>query len=100
MKKDTAASTIQSELSIERTKMANRRTLLSYVRSAVGLLVAGVGLLKFIQVQLWIYIGWICIILTPVLLVVGIFDYIKVKKLILKESQYLDEYLSDEDSEE
>ena len=63
MKAKIKNAKVQSELSIERTKMANRRTLLAYIRSAVGLIVAGAGLMKFINSTVWIVIGMGCIIL-------------------------------------
>ena len=89
VKKSIVNSKMQSELAMERTKMANRRTLLAYIRSAVGFVVAGAGLLKFIQDPIWIYIGIICIILAPITIIAGIIDYRRVNKLIEKEAAFL-----------
>ena len=89
VKKSIINSKMQSELAMERTKMANRRTLLAYIRSAVGFVVAGAGLLKFIQDPIWIYIGIICIILAPITIIAGIIDYRRVNKLIEKEAAFL-----------
>lgn len=91
MKAKVKNSKIQSELSIERTKMANRRTLLAYIRSTVGLLVAGAGLMKFINSSVWIVIGVACIILAPITLVFGIYDYFRMKKLIQLENDFLED---------
>lgn len=87
------AARIQSELSIERTKLANKRTFLAYLSAAVGLVVAGAGLMKFIRVYAWIAIGWVCIGLAPLVLIMGIVDYLRVKSLIRKEIAYLNTYL-------
>lgn len=92
-------SQIQSELSIERTKMANRRTFLSYIRSSVALIVAGAGLLKFIQVPAWIGIGWICIVLAPILLVAGVIDYLKVRSLIEYEQEFMKSVMVNDDDD-
>jgi len=100
MKKKTLATKMQSELSLERTKLANRRTLLAYIRSSVAVLVAGAGLLKFIQVSAWVCIGWICIILAPILLIAGIYDYNRECKLIKKEAEFLKMYNEDVPEEE
>lgn len=89
MKKKMVASKIQSELSIERTAMANRRTFLAYIRSAIGLIVAGAGLLKFTQSTWWVTLGIVMLVLTPIVLVMGIIDYMKVSKLIAKEKEFL-----------
>lgn len=88
MKKKIAASQVQSELSIQRTKLANHRTFLAYFRTAVALIVAGAGLMKFIQNDIWFSIGVACIVLTPIVLVFGIFDYFSTKKLIQQEAEY------------
>ena len=80
---------MQSELSVERTKLANRRTLLAYVKSAIALLVAGAGLLKFIQDPIWVITGYAFLALTPIILVVGILDYVHMKKIIVREEEVL-----------
>ena len=90
MKDKVKNSRIQSQLSVERTKLANRRTLLAYLRSAVGLVVAGAGLMKFITEDVWVVVGICCIILAPIIMIVGIIDYIHVKKLIKAEKEYLE----------
>ena len=91
MKAKVKNSKIQSELSIERTKMANRRTLLAYIRSTGGLLVAGAGLMKFINSSVWIVIGVACIILAPITIVFGIYDYFRMKNLIQLENDFLED---------
>ncbi|MBQ0042917.1 MAG: DUF202 domain-containing protein [Lachnospiraceae bacterium] len=95
-KKTKSNAIMQSELSIERTKLANRRTLLSHIRSSIALIVAGAGLLKFIQDPIWIVTGYICLALAPILLIIGIVEYVRMKKLIAKEADFLN---SAEDSE-
>lgn len=95
MKAKIKNAKVQSELSIERTKMANRRTLLAYIRSAVGLIVAGAGLMKFINSTVWIVIGMGCIILAPITLIFGIYDYFHIKKLIELEKNILDEEIEE-----
>ena len=91
MKAKIKNSRIQSDLSIERTKMANRRTLLAYVRSVVGLIVAGAGLMEFIDSAVWMAIGIGCIVLAPIILIFGLYDYFHMKKLIQMEKDFLKE---------
>ena len=95
MKAKIKNSRIQSDLSIERTKMANRRTLLAYIRSAGGLIVAGAGLMKFINSTVWIAVGIGCIVLAPITLIFGIYDYFHIKKLILMEKEFLEGEIDD-----
>ena len=91
MKAKIKNSRIQSDLSIERTKMANRRTLLAYIRSVVGLIVAGAGLMEFIDSAVWMAIGIGCIVLAPNILIFGLYDYFHMKKLIQMEKDFLEE---------
>lgn len=86
---ESIGTIIQSQLSIERTVMANKRTMMAYFRSAVALVVAAAGLMKFIQDPIWIVIGVFFLILAPVMIVMGIIDYISVKKLIEKEKLFI-----------
>ena len=77
------ASSAQSAMALERTRMANTRTMLAYIRSAVALFVAGAGLLKFVSEIVWVYIvGILFIIATPILLGVGIWEYLTMRKRI------------------
>lgn len=99
MKKKLIASKVQSELSIERTVLANRRTFLAYFRTAVALIVAGAGLLKFVQNSVWVYLGIAFVILTPVVMIMGIYDYVQVKNLIKRERELLEAQYSEESAE-
>ena len=75
---------VRDWLAIERTKLANERTFLAYFRSAFVLLASGLTLLKvsyFAEVD---YIGWVLIILAPIVLGFGLFRLIRVKKWIEK----------------
>lgn len=80
---------IQSELSIERTRLANHRTLLAYFRSSIALIVSGAGLLKFIHDDIWVYTGYILLGLAPVMIIAGLVDFIRMKRLIKKEIKIL-----------
>lgn len=91
---------LQSELAIERTKLSNRRTLLAYIRSVVALIVAGAGLLKFIQDPVWIVAGAICIVLAPIILILGIMDYFRMKKIIVREQILMNSLIEPEENVE
>lgn len=89
--KKVHASSVQSAMALERTRMANTRTMLAYIRSAVTLFVAGAGLLKFVSEIKWVYIvGILFIIATPVIFFIGMYEYINMRKRIDKHE--LDEW--------
>ena len=89
MERNADSNTVQVELALERTRLSNRRTLLAYMRSFVALIVAGAGLLKFIQSPAWVIIGWACIIVSPVVMIYGVIDFKKVASLIDREEKLL-----------
>jgi putative membrane protein len=63
---------LRDELAIERTYLANERTLLSYLRSAVALFIAGMTIIHFSD-QGWFYaVGVGCIPLSVVTAIVGV----------------------------
>ena len=71
-----------NELAIARTVLANERTLLAIVRTALGCLLGGAGLFKFFGHPAYELIGIILIVIATVILFVGIRKYRIIKKLI------------------
>ncbi len=67
-------------LALERTKLANERTLLSYIRASLYLLLGGIALLKLEDFQQIHFLGYISIGLTIILLIIGIFRYHRLKQ--------------------
>ena len=67
-------------LALERTRLANERTLFSYIRTALYLTLGG---LAFMQMHEFKNINWlapICFVLSIVILVTGIIKYILMKQ--------------------
>lgn len=72
----------RDNLASQRTHMANERTLLAYIRTFLAMIGLGVLLIKY-QPTVFSYIAGICsIVLSMVLLVIGIYRYIKYKNHI------------------
>lgn len=75
---------IADYLAIDRTIMANERTLLAYVRSAVGLLIAGLALIRFFhQTHFDIYqiAGFLALLVALSIMIYGIRDFIHMHKV-------------------
>ncbi|MEZ4740413.1 MAG: DUF202 domain-containing protein [Flavobacteriales bacterium] len=71
---------LRDHLALVRTRLANERTLMSYIRSALYLLLGGVALL-----QLKVYgelhvVGYFALGLSAILLVVGIYRYVHLRR--------------------
>jgi len=69
-------------LAVDRTDLANERTLLAYMRTFIGLLVSGVGLIKFIDDRFLIVIGYSLSILSPFILLLGLYRFLRIRKKI------------------
>jgi putative membrane protein len=71
-----------SELAIARTVLANERTLLAILRTALGCFLGGAGLFKFFGHPAYEIVGIILIVISTVILFVGIRKYRRIKKSI------------------
>ena len=71
-----------SELAIARTVLANERTLLAILRTALGCFLGGAGLFKFFGHPVYETVGILLIVISAVILFVGIRKYRKIKTTI------------------
>ena len=71
-------------LAIERTKLANERTFLAYFRTFLVILGTGITILKLDLLADLKSFGITLIIISPIILIIGIYRLIKVKKTIRK----------------
>lgn len=76
-------------LALERTKLANERTLLSYIRSSLYLLVGGIALLQLKEYENLHWIGYFALIICVVFLGVGIFRYVLLYRRLHKWNRIL-----------
>ena len=76
-------------LAVIRTDLANRRTLLAYVKTALGMAIAGLGFFKFANEDpVLVTIGLAALPVALAVLVYGIVDYLRVRRAI--EAERLD----------
>lgn len=76
-------------LALERTKLANERTLLSYIRSSLYLLVGGIALIQLKEYENLNWIGYLALIICVIFLTVGIFRYILLYRRLHKWNRIL-----------
>lgn len=67
-------------LAIERTKLANERTLFSYIRTSLYLLTAGIGVLQIKSISRLDGLAWVCIISGIILFFFGFFRFGQVRR--------------------
>lgn len=75
---------LRDHLALVRTRMANERTLMSYVRSALYLLLGGIALLKLKHYSELHLVGYLALGLCVILLIVGIYRYIRLRRHLTK----------------
>jgi len=75
---------LRDKLAIERTNLAIERTFLAYFRSSIFFFVSGLTILNIHFFKSVDYLGIILIILSPLLLLTGLYSLFKAKKEIKK----------------
>lgn len=78
---------LRDYLAMERTKLANERTLLSYIRSSLYLLLGGIAIIQLEGFESIKFLGFISLGLTVILLVIGVYRFQKLNKQL--RSYYL-----------
>lgn len=73
---------LRDYLAAHRTVLANDRTWISYVRTALALFVSGATLIKFFDSKMFFVIGWIFIPVSIIILLIGIWNHHKRWKII------------------
>lgn len=76
-------------LALERTKLANERTLLSYVRSSLYLFVGGIGVVQLEDLGRIHWLGYFAIAVCIVFLAVGIVRYSVLRRRLNKWNRIL-----------
>ncbi|MDC8000148.1 DUF202 domain-containing protein [Aequorivita todarodis] len=76
-------------LALERTKLANERTLLSYIRSSLYLLLGGIAILQLKDFRDIHWLGYIALVVCVIFLVVGIFRYVLLSRRLYKWNRIL-----------
>lgn len=75
---------LRDHLSIERTKLANERTLLSYIRTTLYLILGGIAFLGMKDLEEIKGLGYFSLALSVIVLIIGIARFYQLKKHITK----------------
>ena len=78
----SAVLSIPDRLALMRTGLANERTLLAYVRTAVTFAAGGIGLARLVTDPTIIRVGWVLVPLGVAVLLVGIVRYRRMRRLL------------------
>ncbi|EGV43192.1 DUF202 domain-containing protein [Bizionia argentinensis JUB59] len=86
---------LRDYLAIERTRLANERTLLSYVRSSLYLLLGGIAFLQLKDFPDFKYLALVSLLFSALFFIIGVYRFVLLKKS-LKNLYYNSEAKSDE----
>lgn len=73
---------LRDYLALERTRLANERTLFAYIRTSLYLLTAGLGIFEIESIQHLRLLAWICVSVSVILFVFGFYKYYQLKKYL------------------
>lgn len=71
---------IREHLALERTKLANERTLLSYTQAALYFLLGGLALVQLKEYEELRYVGYLALVFSILFLTVGIWRFFVLRK--------------------
>ncbi|MFL0352839.1 DUF202 domain-containing protein [Xanthomarina sp. GH4-25] len=88
---------LRDYLAIERTRLANERTLLSYIRSSLYLLLGGIAFfqLKDFPFPNFRFLGLLSLVFSALFFIIGLYRFILLKKS-LKRLFYMSESKSED----
>ena len=73
---------LSDRLAISRTDLANERTLLAYVRTALALAAGGIGLVQIFTSPAIVALGWALIPAAALLLIVGVVRFQRARRAL------------------
>lgn len=80
---------LREYLAIERTKLANERTLLTYIRTGLYFLVAGSTLGHLIDTVFWNMMGVPIIVIGVIIVALGVVRFIRVGREIRNSTKHV-----------
>lgn len=70
---------LRDYLALERTKLANERTLLAYIRSSLYLILGGIAFLQLKDFEGTRWVGYATLGVSIIILLIGIYRYLQIK---------------------
>ncbi|NLB26218.1 MAG: DUF202 domain-containing protein [Bacteroidales bacterium] len=70
---------LRDYLALERTKLANERTLLSYSRTSLYMLLGGIAFLQLEDFSNIVWVGYLAIGLSIILIIIGIYKFFLIR---------------------
>jgi putative membrane protein len=75
---------LRDYLAMQRTTLANERTLFSYIRTSLYLVIGGIGLLKLEDFESLAWLGYVSLAISALMIFYGVVRYIVLKRKLSK----------------
>lgn len=75
---------LRDRLAMDRTTLANERTLMAYLRTSLTLVIVAITFLEFLDTTLTTLLGWVMIPIAVLIAFVGIGRYRQRQQMIIK----------------
>ena len=82
---------LSDQLSVERTKLSNQRTLLSFLRSGLYLILSGLAVENFDMFTNYKYISIAFLLCGFGIVFAGVYNFFKIRSAIIETHIFLDE---------
>ena len=83
---------LRERLALQRTVLVNQSTFLSFLRTAMYFLIAGLSLKNVLKIENSIVIEIVLFSVSGIIFIIGIYNYFKHKKLILENKKHIGDY--------
>lgn len=86
---------LREKLAIQRTILANQTTFLAFLRTAMYFLIAGLSIHSFLDIKTGFIFEIAFYAISFIIMVLGILNYLRQKKVILKSAKHIGKYRGD-----
>jgi putative membrane protein len=83
---------LRERLALQRTILANQSTLLSFLRTSMYFLIAGLSIRNLLQIENGVIIETLLFTLSIIILIIGVLNYFKHKKSIQENKVHIGDY--------
>lgn len=92
---------LRERLALQRTRLANQTTLLSFIRTSLYFVVAGLSIRSLLKLENSLLFEVLFFITAVIIFIIGIFNYFRQNKSIAESAKhvggYKDEYLHEDE---
>ncbi|CAM2746746.1 putative membrane protein [Flavobacterium succinicans] len=83
---------LREKLALQRTILANQSTFLSFLRTSMYFLIAGLSLRNLLKIEHSLYIELLLFTVSIIILIFGIYNFLKHQKSIIDSEKHVGDY--------